>query len=646
MGFQRLETFIDTLYKESKQNLINASPFRNKTLGKLKLVIDGNELPYAICKELYRANEYSGNYNQIYKKAHEMLSSIKPYIEIIIFDGSKVDAVKRMKRFEEGIQRLRNQQEKSLNPDEYLELLKGIQPLFMKNVIYEVINQLGINYSMTEGTVHHAIACYANGHNPTQAKFTVLARNSFFYVYNLECGYLSNKYFINYLKDPKLINDSIRVPIFYVNDLLAYLDLKNYKTWLYFCILLGDYDYNLERNITYLKWNNLDTKNNNLMSLVNHLKQYEHSLLHNDFYLLRSSYKSDEKLKKIDDIIDLFEFKALNFDFIINDQNQINDFDRFIINIKDLEECYLPCLVEDSNEKTVFNLCQENESLKHLYSFFSDEIVEYSRTAVLTSLNCLNTCKISTKTHPDKFNDAVLFYLKDMNKMNSADQVDNMTLLFTALATWYDWLSNNNYNNKLYNKSSDLFINSIVINLIIIKLKQIKQESCCSLYKNSRYDSLLKDLESNADTYDEILNVYDKILNSPNETSESYLATDLKIVHRLNEFQASYYVLGLVSSLNDFQYEFLSPFRFFDGVFVCKYIQECNVDGTDCFWLSIRLEENKLVQQAFEEIKNEFKKCLAFVSTVKFDEFVVVPKREDLEEEAEDLTHLIETLSI
>ena len=60
MGIGGLETFVDSLYKESKLS----GPFREISLEKIRLVIDGNQLPHVICKEFYTTNEYSGNYDQ------------------------------------------------------------------------------------------------------------------------------------------------------------------------------------------------------------------------------------------------------------------------------------------------------------------------------------------------------------------------------------------------------------------------------------------------------------------------------------------------------------------------------------------------------------------------------------------------------
>ena len=125
------------------------------------------------------------------------------------------------------------------------------------------------------------------------------------------------KYFIDYLREPNKLNGLTKVPIFTMNNLLGYLRLQNHKTWLYFCVILGDRDIDLARNLNYLIKNRIDTRNGNLIRLVNHLQSDEMSSLNNNFKNLRSFYDRDQ-LKSIDDLIAMFEFNHFKeyFSFI------------------------------------------------------------------------------------------------------------------------------------------------------------------------------------------------------------------------------------------------------------------------------------------------------------------------------------------
>ena len=78
MGIVGLEKFIDILFKNK---------MKNEPLNEIKFVVDGNQLPYLICRDIYGNNEFSGNYDIIYNHFKSILTALKPYIVIIIFDG-------------------------------------------------------------------------------------------------------------------------------------------------------------------------------------------------------------------------------------------------------------------------------------------------------------------------------------------------------------------------------------------------------------------------------------------------------------------------------------------------------------------------------------------------------------------------------
>lgn len=284
MGIIGLESFVDSFCKKT-----NGS-FRETPLRNIQLVIDGNQLSYVICNELCPNNEYSGNYDQLYLVAKKMFTALKPFTHIIIFDGSKENSNKAIGRFEQKIEKMANLKTKfnpTPNDSNHLKTLEKFPPLFVRMIVFKIVNELNINYAMADGMADHAVACYANGNNKTGARFTVLSRDSYFYAYILDQGYLCMKYFIDFLKQPDNINGSTQVPIYTLNNLLIYLGL-HYKTWLYFCVILGDKDVDLTLNLNYLKANQINTRNGQAIRLINHLREAEKSMLLNNFQYIRS----------------------------------------------------------------------------------------------------------------------------------------------------------------------------------------------------------------------------------------------------------------------------------------------------------------------------------------------------------------------
>ena len=74
------------------------------------------------------------------------------------------------------------------------------------------------------------------------------------------------------------------------------------------------------------------------------------------------------------------------------------------------------------------------------------------------------------------------------------------------------------------------------------------------------------------------------------------------MVHRLNEFQIAYYLLSVYNKLKKFSLKFLGPNEFLNCSFICKFIQESQLENKKSFQLKRLLEENKSVQQVFGEI--------------------------------------------
>jgi hypothetical protein len=316
------------------------------------------------------------------------LFQLKIIIILIYIIRSKEDHNKAIGRFEKKIQNIANLPTKfnaAENEEDHLDTLNKFPPIFVRMVIFNLVNELDISYKMSEGMAYHSVACYAQGYNDDGLKYTVLSWNSYFYAYNLDNGYVSFKYLINSLKEPSNLSNKTEVNVYYLKHLLSHLKLSSYLTWLYFCVLLGDYDIGIDRNISYFRQKRIDTRNGNIMNLIVHLRQNESSMLSNNFSEIRYSYRDRRLVEIIDDLLALFKFKNHFYKFI--DSVLIDDFERFITSIRDLKICYLSCFVEDCNEQSIYQICKETPILRGIYSNLSDSssVREFSRLPITAS---------------------------------------------------------------------------------------------------------------------------------------------------------------------------------------------------------------------------------------------------------------------
>lgn len=184
MGIIGLETFINNLHKNLNGDYSHpSSPFKLVPLRNIKLVIDGNLLPYLFCSQM-RTNHFGGNYDQLYEVIKTTLTQFMPYIEMIVFDGSKEDKQKATKRFSQRILYMAKSQSKKK-----IDVAKNKPPLFLRMILFKVIRELKIKHCMTSGMADHTVACYANGiGNCSGEKFSVYSSDSYFFAYNLEKG--------------------------------------------------------------------------------------------------------------------------------------------------------------------------------------------------------------------------------------------------------------------------------------------------------------------------------------------------------------------------------------------------------------------------------------------------------------------------
>ena len=101
--------------------------------------------------------------------------------------------------------------------------------------------------------------------------------------------------------------------------------------------------------------------------------------------------------------------------------------------------------------------------------------------------------------------------------------------------------------------------------------------------------------------------MYDLILQNRNR--DSFFKDDIKIVHRLNELQAIYYCLNIYSRIRKLNFMFLSPDEFFNGSFICNFIQTRHLKDSYSFKIKSFIQSNNSIQNVFENIKKDLNVC-------------------------------------
>jgi hypothetical protein len=582
------------------------SPFVLRELKDLNLVIDGNQFPYHI-SHMLKSNEYGGNYDQIYDKIREIFQILKPFIEIVIFDGSKEDLNKSIFRFNKNIDNSIR-----VNSSHDIDDLKKTPPFFFRMIMYKVLRELKIKHVMTDGMADHAVACYANGFNDKGVYGTVLSMDSHFYAYNLKNGYLSFKYFNRLLYDLTNLNGSTEVPVFYVGRLIKILELRNFRTWLYFCILLGDYDINLISNKRFMNAHCLKDKKD----LLDHLKKEESSLLQNGYKHIRNDYNHNNYLiKLIDGLIQCFEFK--NSKYKIEYSDKFDDFNRIILTMRDINTIFLYSIIEDTNQNHVYQICQYHHILEQIYKLISRRVItEYSRSHNSHSNRSVRVVQYSDKRIKSNH---ILDYIdraETVAKEIDVDDSQKMNLFSISLSVWYDWICKINIGQKKFKTDNISFIDAIFHNFLILRIKQIiinDDNHCIQTGQDYYGDLLRKGLRRNLNDYVRIVELYDNIAD-PSKNSKSkfeFFEKDLSYVHCINEFQSLYYMIGVycrIKSINKLKW--LSPDEFLNGLFICKYLQEFETNGTESNALYNLMERNQPVINALDDLIAEFNECL------------------------------------
>jgi hypothetical protein len=556
MGIRGLETFLDSFYNNDENNFI----FELKKLKELKLVIDGNQFSHVL-SSMFKLGSYGGNYDIYYEKVKALLSKLKDSIEMVVFDGAKENLEKAEWRLKQKVFRNANisteNSEKSEieKKIEHFNNLISCPSLFNRMVLYKVLNDLNISYIMCEGLADHVIAVYANGFNKKEQTFTVMSKASFFNVYHLKGGYLSTKYVMEKFKDIENLNQDTEFSVFYLDKLLKHFCLENKQTWEYFCILLGNKDdEELPRNISYFKAYNIDTRHGNFLQLLSHLKIEEGYLQKTYYQQIRSTYKSKNALKKIDELIELFEMTNTNYDIISPSSCDqiINDFDRMFATINTVNANFVNCIVEDfKNEKSAF--LPAIDLMQIVYAFIWDKsnqrfrkVNEFIR---LKEPSLALAVEIRSRNYEDfnahRNNNRYFSFLSDASeKVGSINLNDSLTLLFVSMIIWEEWLTS-----KHLLSSTEEHVNAILTNFLVITIKlalrnksmdleNVKQKDLNQDIFVKFLDSKIKNNKAYENSLNDIVNTYDEFVNQIEDINsidmDDYFANDIPEIHKLS----------------------------------------------------------------------------------------------------------------
>ena len=144
------------------------------------------------------------------------------------------------------------------------------------------------------------------------------------------------------------------------------------------------------------------------------------------------------------------------------------------------------------------------------------------------------------------------------------------------------WLSTNKYERSIH-EPGYLFVDAFFYNFIILKLKKIVDNFTAKdgFPITDRIDGILRThLDTDLEYYRGIVDLYRSIISSGVDKDPQYFQRDLRYVHRVNEFQALYFTVGVFAKLERLRLEWLCPDEFLDCVFVCKYVQGVGKEGS------------------------------------------------------------------
>ncbi|CAF1060975.1 unnamed protein product [Brachionus calyciflorus] len=514
MGFNKIESYMEKLYLDRTNNNV----FIDVPLKKLKFLIDGIQFMYVL-SELFENGEFSGNYDKFYDYLKKVLGVIKFSIEAVIFKTVTKDDANNEKRLENYSKNLQDDVQVRTNPG-----------LFYKMILLEVLNELEIKILIQLD--HWSMISYSSENTIDGNFFTIISKDSIFNTIDLKAGYLSLSYSKGIFKNLENITDNTMFSIFYLQNLLYYLNLQH-DSWIYFCILNG-YKEKFERNGNFIGKRSFE-------NLLKSMKTYEGNNVRNNFWNIRKKYSQNE-LYIIDELIEKIKLQRHQRTNFINEN--LNEFDRIIFRAVKKKMIVFPCLIEDFSQPSVFKSNIIEGLYREIYSeIFLEGILikEFYRFKEQINQNIYKVKKLDHKPYLE-------FFEKNFNTSNE------MSLFLCCICFW-----------KEENKNEIFFqdcFNALIINFLIISLK----------YKKNYKDFTI--FEQDNEDISNLITEYNNIL-----IADFNNVNFRKVVHIINKFQALYQTFGLFACAFKLNLKFLSPRNFLNGCFVTKYVLDTNVQN-------------------------------------------------------------------
>ena len=593
MGIQGLEHYIDYNFYKNDSADDQVSVFEKTPLKQLRLLIEGDQFIHAYF-DYHKSGVFGGDYDTIYEQLKTIVSKLAPYVEIFVFEGCKAHS-NELQKLHKNISRYNG-----VNSAKKIDGFRftARKPFFVRHILQRILNELNIKFAisnnsqpinepkkLSEARFEHQIAVFANNlHGEKDSMLTILSKNSYFYINKLEKGYITWKCVTDLIMSANF-DANTPLPVFNYKKLCKSLGMK-WQSFFYFCILSGENDGILKRRDDFVNAKRGPKDKRAFHKVLrDYLKREEFCLSRNNYEEIRSQYTEDV-LDGIDEIRNMLELKQAGekAKLEIESGQTCIEFDRFKKNLNFKRACYFKLVVEDFEEENCYSIVQNFDLLKLIYSAFNREltsVTEFYRVKSASDVdlnnnnnnniveNLVNLTDFSAKQNP------VLNYLD--KKRKTCDRDD---LFFVSLSMWNKWLSENFYENEIEVKPNE-FVDSLLLNFLILSLKR----------DNS------KDEES-------IVKLYDR-LKSARANLEDFCKSDVRLVHRLNEFQAVYFAIGVLNQMADLGFELLSVAEFLNGCFLVKCLKKETNDDLET--LNELLAKSEKVQQKKRDLLDKFK---------------------------------------
>lgn len=205
------------------------------------------------------------------------------------------------------------------------------------------------------------------------------------------------------------------------------------------------------------------------------------------------------------------------------------------------------------------------------------QIDEYIRSKSPTSQSLIDVCSITSDMFNRTYKQNKCINILDQieKKMHQFGIKDNLTVFFMSLVLWQNWLDRKMISDETRAvKNSQMFVNALLSNFLILILRQHTNSKLVANDADLTDENLSRKIER-CEKSAEILALYEKMTSKVYDEVdlEEFFKIDIKLVHRINEFQTIYYMLGALCKLNESELKMLEPNKFLNGFFCVNYIK-------------------------------------------------------------------------